>query len=65
MGAVAGHEAHAPAREEEPSVSLTVGLSYESVAGSPLPTGYGGGDGTAAGTAGRGTWVMTSRSSSS
>ena len=52
MGAVAGHKAHVPAREEEPSASLIVRLSYESVAGSSLPTGYGGGEGTAAGTAG-------------
>ena len=41
-----------PAREEEPSASLIVGLSYESVVGSSLPTRYGGGEGTAAGTAG-------------
>ena len=52
MGAVAGHEAHVPAREEEPSVSLIVELSYEILVGSSLLTGYGGGEGTAAGTAG-------------
>ena len=33
-------------------MSLIVELSYESLVGSSLPTGYGGGEGTAAGTAG-------------
>ena len=64
MGAVAGHEAHVPAREKGPLASLIFGLSYESVAGSSLPTGYGDGDRTAAGTAGRRTGAMISRSSS-